>query len=179
MKTNIIIQCGIFAAIIAIFSVITIPIGTIPITLGLFGVLLAAVILGAKRSAAAVLVYILIGAVGLPVFSGFRGGFTVITGPTGGYLIAYTFTALVSGKAAELAKKRTGKPKLLICFCGCVLGVLISYIFGTIHFCAISESNVSTAITLCILPFIPFDLLKCFAASVIGLKTAERVSPVK
>ena len=86
MKTKTIAVCAIFAAIMCVFSVITVPIGPVPVTLGFFGVMITSVILGARRGAVSVAVFILMGAVGLPVFSGFKGGFEVLLGPTGGCL---------------------------------------------------------------------------------------------
>ena len=86
MKTKTIVICAIFAALMCVFSVITVPTGIIPVTLGTLGIMLTAVILGSKKGAVSVAVFILLGIVGLPVFSGFKGGIQVIFGPTGGYI---------------------------------------------------------------------------------------------
>ena len=89
--------CALFAAVICVLSPISIQIGPIPVSLGLLGVLLAASVLGPVRGVTAVLVFILAGACGLPVFSGGRGGFSVLIGPTGGYIWGYLPAAVIAG----------------------------------------------------------------------------------
>ena len=97
MKVKTMVICAIFAAILCVFSVLTIPIGPVPISMGILGVMLTAIILGPKKGTIAVIVYILLGAVGLPIFSGFKGGFQVLLGPTGGYIWSYIIVALFIG----------------------------------------------------------------------------------
>lgn len=176
MTTRDMVLSGVFAAVIAVFAVMTIPIGEVPITLGLFGVMLTAVVLGAKRGTISVLVYILIGAVGLPVFSGFKGGFSVIAGPTGGYISSYILVALMIGAASNISAKRTGMLRMAICFASCLAGIAVCYFLGTVQYMAISGNDLTASLGICVMPFIPFDIIKGIAASVIGVIVAQRVA---
>ena len=86
-KTFKITMCALFAALTAICSQIQIPLPQIPINLALFSVCMAGAVLGAGYGSLSIIVYVLLGAVGVPVFAGFKGGFATITGPTGGYIV--------------------------------------------------------------------------------------------
>jgi biotin transport system substrate-specific component len=99
-----------FAALIAVCAIlpaIQVGAGIVPITLQTFGVLLAGAVLGAKRGFLAVLLYLAVGAAGLPVFSGGRGGFGILTGPTGGYLLGFALAALLCGLIVERLPRGT------------------------------------------------------------------------
>ena len=91
------VLCALLAAMTGILSQIGIPIGEIPINLALFSVYLAGGLLGSYKGAVSMVVYVMMGAMGLPVFSNFRGGLSVLAGPTGGYILGYLFAALVVG----------------------------------------------------------------------------------
>ena len=93
-KTYDIVYIGVFAVIMAICSWISIP-TTVPFTLQTFGVFIAVGVLGGKRGSLAVLVFIILGAIGIPVFSGMTGGVGILLGSTGGYIIGFLFSALV------------------------------------------------------------------------------------
>lgn len=179
MKTRDMVLCAVFAAVIAVFAVMTVPIGQVPITLGLFGVMLTAVVLGAKRGAICVLVYILIGAVGLPVFSGFKGGFSVIAGATGGYISSYIFVALIIGAASGAVKGKNNIVRVIVCFAGCIAATIVCYFLGTLQFMAVTKNDLAKSLGLCVIPFIPFDILKGIAASAIGVVVSERVGKAK
>ena len=171
--TRDLILCGVFAAIISVFSVMAIPIGPVPITLALFAVLLTAVVLGALRAFFAALIYLLLGAVGLPVFSGFVGGFTAFFGPTGGFLLAYPIAALAAGAICGLGNG------IGIKLLGTVVGVLIIYIKGASYYTFICKTDLRTAIAVCVLPFVLGDALKCVFAALIGRKLAARLAKIK
>ena len=94
LKTKDIVFIGIFAALMAICSWISIP-TTVPFTLQTFAVFMAVGVLGGKRGTLSVLVYILLGAIGVPVFAGFAGGLGILTGSTGGYILGFLFSALI------------------------------------------------------------------------------------
>lgn len=160
--------CAIFSAILCVFSIITIPIGPVPITLATFGIMLCAVILGPKKGAVSVLVYILLGAVGLPVYSGFKGGFQVLFGLTGGYLWSYVFTALIIGiMTKHLPEKKLSSIAKI--FAACVVGMTVCYTLGTAQFMLVQKSSdLMAALAVCVIPFIVFDLIKAAAASYIG-----------
>ena len=108
-KTYDIVYIAVFAVIMAICSWISIP-TTVPFTLQTFGVFIAVGILGGKRGTLAVLVYIILGAIGVPVFSGFTGGVGILVGTTGGYIIGFLFSALVMWLMEKIPGKRSLYP---------------------------------------------------------------------
>ena len=158
MKTKKLIYCALFAAIIAIMSQIAVPIQPIPLNMGIFGVLLCGGLLGKKYSAASVIVYILLGMVGVPVFSGFRGGLGVIAGPTGGYIAGYIIIAFITGMVCE----KTRKIKYMALFM--TLSGILGYVVGTAWYCILMKTNIVSALMLCVIPFIPGDLVKVILA---------------
>ena len=167
MKTKTMILCAIFAAILCVFSVMTIPIGPVPISMGLFGIMIAAGILGLKRGTIAVAVFILIGAVGVPVFTGFRGGIAPLAGPTGGYIWGYVpMTALIG-----LLTLKTPQSKwltMLRYFLAFLAGAALCYAMGTVQFMLVQDTDFAAALGICVIPFIPFDIAKALAASYIS-----------
>ncbi len=167
MKAKTIAVCAVFAAIMCVFSVITVPIGPVPVTLGFLGVMVTAVILGAKRGALSVAVFILLGAVGLPVFSGFKGGFQVLLGPTGGYIWSYVPMALLIGFASAKNPKNKWLAMLKI-FLVCIGAALLGYAVGTLQFMLVQKTSFAQALMICVVPFIPFDIAKAAAAVYLG-----------
>ncbi len=119
------------AALMAVCSWISVPLA-IPVTLQTFAVFTSTGLLGKWRATWAVLVYILLGAVGLPVFSNFTGGVGMLFGKTGGYIIGFIFFALVTGFLIERLGKRT--PALILAM---VAGLFVCYLFGTLWFMAV------------------------------------------
>lgn len=175
MKTKTIVSCALFAAVMCVFSVITIPIGPVPITLGFFAVMLTAVIIGAKKGVIAVAVYLALGCAGLPVFSGFKSGFTVLLGPTGGYAWSYIIMALVIGLMTKnLPENRF--PAILKLFLACLAGGIISYAAGTAQFMVVMNAGLQKALTLCVIPFIPFDIAKAIVAATAGYEVRRRLT---
>lgn len=147
---------AIMAGVIAVCSWISIP-TTVPFTLQTFAVFLAVGVLGGRRGTFAVLAYILLGAVGLPVFAGFRGG---LGAPSDGYIVGFLFAALIYwGMTALLGNSAV--PTVL----GMVLGLVVCYAFGTAWFVVVYAQtkgpiSVLAALGMCVFPFIPVDLLK-------------------
>lgn len=161
MKTRDIVLIGVFAAMICVFAPFSVPVGPIPISLASFAVYIASV-LGAKKGCAAVGIYILIGALGLPVFSGFSGGISKIAGLTGGYIIGYMFCALLSGIIIERAgQKKSAYPMAFI------IGTAVLYAFGTAWFMIQSGNGLYESLLACVIPFLIGDAVKIAAASVI------------
>ena len=173
-RTRFITRTGLFAAIIALLSPFAIPLGPVPITLSLFAILLAAVVLDWKQAAAAVAVYILLGVVGLPVFSGGKGGAAVLAGATGGYIWSYipcaVIAALIAGKTRAQGAKR-----MAVSAIGCVCGVIVCYLCGTLQFSAVAGRTFADALSVCVLPFIIPDLIKCACAAIIGTQIKNRI----
>ena len=150
--------CSLFTAIICILAQIVIftPFG-VPFTLQIFAVSLGGYILGAKKSIYSVLVYILLGVVGIPVFSGFKGGIQHLFGTTGGFIFGFLAVAVFCGIAARL---KNGGLKITFS----VFGVVICHIFGTLQLALVSESNILSAFVTASLPFILKDLLLTIGA---------------
>ncbi len=155
------IYTAMFAAIICVCSLIKIPIGQVPVTLQTFAVCVAGAMLGWKRGTLSVVIYILIGMTGLPVFSG-SGGFGVLAGPTGGYIIGFIFTALCCGIAAD----KFGR-KILPLAVSMVAGVLVCYAFGTPWFMFVTKTDFLASLGICVLPFLIPDAVKIAAAAVL------------
>lgn len=172
-KIHLITRCALFAALICILAPFSVPIGPVSVTLGLFAVMLAGVMLNWKNSAAAVLTYIFIGACGLPVFSGAKGGFAVLAGPTGGYLWSYVLSVII----ISVISSRAVKNVTAVRFFACIIGTVVCYFFGTLQFVAVTEGySIAKALTVCVYPFIPFDIVKALCASVIGTNVAKRLN---
>lgn len=150
---------GVFAVLIAICSWINIP-TLVPFTMQTFAVFAAVCVLGGRRGTVAILVYILLGAIGVPVFAGFTGGIGILLRNTGGYLIGFLFTGLVYWGITKVAGE---KPVAMIL--SMLLGLLVCYIFGTAWFMLVyAQTNgavgLGTALGWCVIPFVIPDLCK-------------------
>lgn len=157
---------ALFAALIAVCTWITVP-GVVPFTMQTFAVMAAVGLLGMRRGLASVALYLALGCVGLPVFSGFRGGIGVLAGTTGGYLVGFLFAALVTGLL--LRAFGDGVVSLFLSMCA---GVAVCYLFGTVWFYVLAVSGGGDAAFLaimakCVFPFIPFDLIKMELATLL------------
>lgn len=162
-KTLNIVYCGIFATITAILSQITIPMpGGVPFTLQTFAVYLAGIILGSKRGVVSILVYVLIGTIGLPVFSGFSGGIGTIVGATGGFILSFPIMSFIIG----LVCKKTDN-KILI-FLGIMLASIPNYLMGMLQFSLVTGSTFYNSFLVSVLPFILVDIIKIVLATIIG-----------
>lgn len=158
------------AALIAICSWISVPAllpTGVPFTLQTFAVCLLAALFGWKLGLVTVAVYLLLGAVGLPVFAGFKGGLGALMGVTGGYLVGFLFTALVTGLLADKVSRRF--PLLLLWM---VLGLALCYTFGTAWFVLLYAKNtgpisVATALGWCVLPYLLPDGVKLTLAALL------------
>lgn len=166
---------AIFTAVIVVCSWISIPM-VIPFTLQTLAVFTAAGLLGTKRGTLTVLLYILLAAVGLPVLTGFRGGFGALLGPTGGYVLGFLLTALELG----LITKKFGRsvPVLALAM---VLGAVIYYSFGTAWFIQVytpadgSPVTLMAALSMCVFPFLIPDAAK-IAVAILLVKRLEKTA---
>ncbi|MGN0470161.1 MAG: biotin transporter BioY [Acutalibacteraceae bacterium] len=162
------VYVAVFTAIISVLAQISIPLGVIvPFTLQTLGMFLAGAMLGWKRGTLSVILYVLLGAVGLPVFAGFSGGVSVLFGPTGGYIIGFIFTALAVGFMTD----KLGR-KLWVLAVSMVVGLLLCYIFGTAWFIILyniqgNAMDLITALGYCVFPFLIADGLKIIAAAIL------------
>ena len=135
IATKDLVLTALFAALTAVLAQIQLPIGPVPFNLAVFGAFLAGMLLEPAWAAASMGVYMLLGAVGIPVFAGFMGGPAVLLGKTGGYVIGYIFIAL----ATALAVKRSGK--LPVIGAAMLAGLLVCYGFGTAWFMAVTGAD--------------------------------------
>ena len=158
-RINDIVYISMFAAITAVCSLISMPF-TIPFTLQTFAVFFTLFMLGGRRGMCAICAYICLGLAGLPVFSGFMGGFSVLFGATGGYIIGFFFAALIYWSFERFLGK--SKSVMLV---SAALGLLVSYIVGSLWYAFVfmdSTGNVgfTAALLQCVAPFIIPDILK-------------------
>ena len=175
-KTKDISLIALFSAIIVICSLITIP-SAIPFTLQTFAIFLCLNILGAKKGLISVLIYILLGVVGLPVFSGFNGGIGALLNVTGGYIVGFGFSALAFWLITKTFNK---KPRKIVNLIASFAGLIVCYIFGTLWYVLLFVKNGDTvsftsALTICVLPFIIPDILKIVLSVVISEKLKKLV----
>lgn len=159
---------ALLAAVTAILAQIQLPIGPIPFNLAVFGAYLAGMLLPPAWAAGSMLVYIMLGAFGIPVFASFKGGFAVLFDKTGGYILGYLALATLTSLAVHHCGRR-----------GCILftmacGLLICYTFGTLWFMFISGANLLSALTWCVFPFILPDCAKAICAYSLGCALQRR-----
>ena len=173
-KTYDMAYIAIFAVLMAICSWISIPMA-VPFTLQTFGVFMAVGVLGGKRGTFAVLIYILLGAVGVPVFAGFSGGIGVLLNTTGGYIVGFLFSALVMWGMETLWGK---KPVVQIA--SMLVGLIVCYALGTIWFMVVYARNtgavgLGTVLGWCVIPFMIPDLIKIALAFVLSRRLRNYV----
>lgn len=154
---------GLFTVLIAICSWISIP-TTVPFTLQTLGVFLTIGLLGGKRGTISIIIYIVLGAVGLPLFAGFSGGVGIIMGNTGGYILGFLFTGLIMWAIEKLF----GNSYLTLTV-SMVIGLIVCYAVGTLWFITVYTQNtgsigVISVLGLCVFPFIIPDLIKIIVA---------------
>ncbi len=169
MKVRDLVLVSLFAAMMCIFSIMRIPLPTpVPFTLQTFGVAITGAILGGYLGAIAMIVYTLLGAIGLPVFSGMTGGPQVLVGPTGGYIFGFIIAAFVIGFCINHFVYRSSNSilKFVSTFFIMTLGLMISYIIGTVQLKFVTGLAWPQAIAAGVLPFILLDLLKMMFATV-------------
>lgn len=167
LKTVDMVYIAVFAALMAICSWISIP-ATVPFTLQTFGVFVAVGILGGRRGTLSVLVYILLGAIGIPVFAGFSGGIGAILGTSGGYIIGFLFSAL-----SMWVIERTFGNGAVVQIASMVVGLAVCYVFGTVWFMVVyarqsGPVGLATVLGWCVIPFIIPDLVKIALAFVLS-----------
>ncbi len=157
-KIKNIVYTAMFTALIAVCSLISVPFA-VPFTLQTFAVFLSLFVLGGKRGTFAVLAYIYIGLAGLPVFSGFVGGFAVLFGATGGFLVGFVLAAIIFW----ICEKIFGKNHAVL-LVSAATGLIICYIFGAVWYAAVyaggENIGFAAAAAVCVLPFIVPDVFK-------------------
>ena len=168
---------AIFAAILCVLSPIAIPLaGPIPFAMQIFAVMLCAVSLRWAEAQLAVLVYLGLGLF-LPIFSKGNTGLSAIPGPTGGYIWSYLLMVPVIALFRRIpTKNRT--LEYLFAFVGCLAGMAVCYFCGTVQFTLVTGSSFAHALSVCVVPFVGFDLIKAAAATLLGV-TLRRILKLK
>lgn len=174
-KTYDMVYIAVFAVVMAVCSWISIP-AQVPFTLQTFGVFMAVGVLGGKRGTIAVLVYILLGAIGIPVFAGFSGGIGALFGMSGGYIIGFLFSAIVMWGLENLIGR---KPVMQII--SMIAGLIVCYGFGTVWFMIVyarttGAVGLATVLGWCVIPFIIPDLIKIALAFVLSGRVRKHVA---
>lgn len=168
-KTTKLILCAVFAAITGVCSgiILPLPFTPVPITLATMAVMLTGSILGSRYGSLSMMVYLLLGAFGAPVFSGYTGGFGKLVGPTGGYLLGYLLTAFITGLIIEKLNK---KNNLYIHAAAMAIGLSACYLLGTAWFMFSTNTDLWPALVSCVLPFLLGDALKITAGALLTVK---------
>ncbi len=166
------VYASLFGALTAVGGLVSIPLHPVPITLQTLMLDLAAGLLGGFLGALSQVVYILLGVIGLPVFSGGKAGLGVLVGPTGGYLFGFVAGAAVIGGLVR-AKKRPGFPWLLLSMAA---GHIVLYGCGVLQLAVVAELALPKALAVGALPFLPGDVVKMCAASYITLRLRDTIA---
>ena len=177
MKASTIARVALMAAVTAVAAQIAIPLFPVPFTLQVFAVILSGLLLGVRNGALAQAVYVLVGVVGAPVFSGFTGGLGHVFGPTGGYLISYPIAAAVAGLAAKTVAGDSRRLALWTGFLWGCAGLAIIYALGATWLAVVSGLTPTEAIATGVLPFVIFDLIKVGLAALVAVAAAPAIAP--
>ena len=164
LSTKEICFIGLFTALTAAMAQISIPMPLgVPMTMQTFAISIAGMILGARNGFMSILIYVLLGAAGVPVFANFSGGLGIVLGPTGGFILTFPIMAWMIGLGAQKRNK-------LSVILGLSAGTIFNYIGGILMFSLVTGKDLPTSFAACVLPFIPTAVIKAAAAGLIGFK---------
>lgn len=167
IKTKQMVLIALMTAVTCVLGPLSIPLpfSPVPISLTNFAIFLAIFILGMKNGTISFIIYLLLGAVGVPVFSSFRGGLQVLAGPTGGYLIGFIFLALIMGFALDHFDR-----KLVPTIIGMIIGMAVCYAFGTVWLAKLLSLSFKEGLMMGVIPYLPGDAAKIIIAAIVGPK---------
>ena len=177
LEASTITRVALMAAVTAVAAQIAIPLFPVPFTLQVLAVILSGLLLGVRHGALAQAVYVLVGAVGMPVFAGFTGGLGHIFGPTGGYLISYPIAAAVAGIAAKTVAGDSRSRALWFGFLWGCAGLAVIYAFGATWLAVVSGLTPTQAIAAGVGRFVIFDLIKVGLAALVAVAAAPAIAP--
>ncbi len=166
-RTRELVTAALTAALLCASAYVTVPLQPVPMTLQVFFVVLAGLLLAAPWASAAMAVYLLLGAAGLPVFSGAKGGLGVIAGPTGGYLIGFLLAAPVASLVRE-ALVRTQTRPILADGVAAAFAILVVYTVGAVQLAMVTGMSAAEAVAAGVAPFLVLDAGKAAAAVVVA-----------
>lgn len=176
MKVAAMTRVALMAAFTAVAAQITIPLEPVPFTLQVLAVILTGLLLGPRYGALAMGIYLLVGAVGVPVFAGLRGGLGILFGDTGGYLLAYPLAAALAGLAAGAAANAPRRRALVAGFLWGCAGLAVIYALGATWLAALAGLSPGAALAAGVLPFVPFDLIKVGLAALVAVAVAPTIA---
>lgn len=166
-------KIAVSTAIIVVMAQISIPMPLgVPMTMQTFAITFVSIILGAKNSAIASLIYVLLGSIGIPVFANFSGGFDKVIEPTGGFIISFPIMAFIIGLGMDYYMKNNSRISIIL---GTLCGTILNYVIGIMWFCFAMNSSFKVGFEACVLPFIPTAILKAILAISIGLPVRKVV----
>ena len=169
MSTRTLTLTAVLTALLCILGPVTLPLGPVPLSLTTGLLMGMALLLGPRRAMGCCGLYLLLGLLGLPVFSGFTGGLGALLGSTGGFLLGYLPLTLCCALVCQRTENR-----LLQCG-GFIMGTLLLYLCGTAWYCLQAGVDASAALTVCVLPFLPGDGLKIAAVLACGPRIRRRL----
>lgn len=161
---------ALMTAVTCILAPLSIPIGPVPISLTNFAIYLSLYLLDWKKGTISYILYLLLGLVGLPVFSGFTGGIGKLAGPTGGYIIGFIPMAIIAGIVIDKYTE-----KWLLCLLAMIVGTIVCYALGTAWLAYEAKMDMMAALWAGVIPFIPGDLVKMALAILIAPKIKAQV----
>ena len=167
IKTKQMVLIALMTAVTCVLGPLSIPLpfSPVPISLTNFAIFLAIFVLGMKNGTISFIIYLLLGAVGVPVFSSFRGGLQVLAGPTGGYLIGFIFLALIMGFALDHIDR-----KLVPTIIGMIIGMAVCYAFGTVWLAKLLSLSFKEGLMMGVIPYLAGDVAKIIIAAIVGPK---------
>lgn len=167
IRTKQMVLIALMTAVTCVLGPLSIPLpfSPVPISLTNFAIFLSIFVLGMKSGTISFIIYLLLGAVGVPVFSSFRGGFQVLAGPTGGYLIGFIFLALIMGFALDHFDR-----KLVPTIIGMIIGMAVCYAFGTVWLAKLLSLSFKEGLMMGVIPYLPGDAAKIIIAAIVGPK---------
>lgn len=174
-KTNTknLVLAALFAALTAVFSqiIVPLPFTPVPLSANLIAVFLTGALLNKKTAFFSQVAYVLLGAVGAPVFSAFSGGLHKIAGPTGGYILAYPLMAVIVAFAAEKWGRSFWKMAGAM-----AVSLVVCYAIGTVQLMLITKADLLSGLTMAVFPFIPLDLAKCLLTAGFALALSRALA---
>lgn len=167
IRTKQMVLIALMTAVTCVLGPLSIPLpfSPVPISLTNFAISLAIFVLGMKNGTISFIIYLLLGAVGVPVFSSFRGGLQVLAGPTGGYLIGFIFLALIMGFALDHFDR-----KLVPTIIGMIIGMAVCYAFGTVWLAKLLSLSFKEGLMMGVIPYLAGDVAKIIIAAIVGPK---------
>lgn len=167
IRTKQMVLIALMTAVTCVLGPLSIPLpfSPVPISLTNFAIFLAIFVLGMKSGTISFIIYLLLGAIGVPVFSSFRGGLLVLAGPTGGYLIGFIFLALIMGFALDHFDR-----KLVPTIIGMIIGMAVCYAFGTVWLAKLLSLSFKEGLMMGVIPYLAGDAAKIIIAAIVGPK---------